>query len=345
MARQPAFQIIGTPGITQAPGVNPNLAIPPAGGTQVGPINFPALQSPNTPSFAETLANLFQGLQNQRPSSIEVNPLLPQFQEQITQSTKPISGLNDEYFGNIQKQATERLKEEYFNPGGIEEQVAEQAASRGLVGSGVEQAIRKSQVIDPFQKGATDIANQVTQLQAQHGVDIEKFNRELGLRGQEMMTNLALADRATGLEAEVANRQIDLQFNSLVTKLADAEQGRLTAAEQADLDRQIRQMQLAATAYFDWQNSRLNQANLLAKIFGTPLDELTDSQRQMLEQLAANFNLSGGGGEGEFNIDLSIPGPSSPPPIGLPPGGQAQPSPGSTGGGYGGPVGGPIFWV
>ena len=261
------------------------------------------------PSLSSILSNTF-GSANalQQPGLIQApGALAPQFGQQIGALTAPISaptpisgvegiqGFGPEFFDQLARQGTERLRRQFFDEGGVQSQVAENVASRGLVGSGVEQGIFREQIFEPFAQGSRDIQESVAieqarqgldlakfnvgvqqfnkgiEMQAQKmGIDVEQFNRQLGFQGAQWLSNLAIADREVGFQADIANAELEQSYNQLQSQVALAEQGRLSQEQTADLDRQMHGIQLALGAKNDQ-----DQFALAERQFGLAKDQFS----------------------------------------------------------------------
>jgi hypothetical protein len=143
-----------------------------------------------------------------------------------------------EFFDKLAARGGERLRRQYFDEGGVQSQVEENLASRGLIGSGVEQAIQREQVYEPFAQGSRDINEQVALQEMQANEDASKFEAQLAM----------------------------------------AEQGRLSAEQQADLDRQLQQMQLQIGAINDARDFKF-------RALTTPMGKMSYNQRASMEEL------------------------------------------------------------
>jgi hypothetical protein len=187
--------------------------VAPVGGLSYDPSTGVVSGSPikkEVPGLSD-LVNKFSGsFSNFKSSPISSSPVLSdEMKANIQKQTGPVTGLGDDYWKGISDQATKRLHEQYFDRGGLYDQAQENYASRGLVGSGVEQQLLSDQVYKPYSQEVSDVVSQIASEQTKYGVDIEKFNRELGLKGTEMLTNLAIADKQMGQQAEIANKNIE----------------------------------------------------------------------------------------------------------------------------------------
>lgn len=239
------------------------------------------LQKKRVPTLSEILAQTFGegGAANAfRPSEALLS--------RIETSTAPTQGLGADYFSNIQQQATERLRRQFFDEGGVQSQVAENLASRGLVGSGVEQDIFREQVFEPFSQGAGDIASDIAAQQAQSGVETERFNRQLGLQG-------------AGLLSDIEGR-----FQQLGTQLALAEQGRLDTEAERDLQRQLQEIELQINAFGQSQANELARGQFTADLIGQLGNaDISPQARLQLEDIYNSQMGGGAGGETTSLID------------------------------------------
>lgn len=243
---------------------------------------------PNTGQVAgapqrKSVPNIGQVLQNTFASGA-LDPFKPSagLQNQIQQSSAPVQGLNQDFFDSLQNQATQRLQRQYFDPGGVQEQVLENVNTRGLVGSGVEQGILRDQVYNPYGQAVSDVTSDIASQQIQSQFETDKFNRQIGLQGAELQAN------------------IESQFNEIGANLALAEQGRLSKEAEADLDRQIAQLELSINAQNQFSSQQLAEnvfmADLIQKL-GDP--SMSGGQRDQLRILMDSF----GGGSGKDALD------------------------------------------
>ncbi len=123
----------------------------------------------------------------------------------------PIQGLDSSYYDNLQNQAEQRLRKQYFNnPNSILAQRENSIKQRGLFGSGIgEQAT--NEVYKGFGEELAGVQSEIAKQQAENKYDVAKFNKQnqldttqllLGAAGDEAR---AATDFDTGIFEALAN--------------------------------------------------------------------------------------------------------------------------------------------
>lgn len=268
-------------------------------------INFAPSQLPSQASAQAGLSQFTAPLQ--APGAL--TPLQAQAPLQRAQ------GVGPEFFNQLSQQASERLRRQFFDPGGVSEQAQEVIASRGLVGSGVEQDLLRQQVYQPFAQSAQEIQSQIALQQAQEGAETERFNigaqiqeraqqidigkfnaglqqygqelglkvdqinRELGLEGQKLLMDLALAREGTENQKAQAQASLDAQMAGLRSQVALAEQGLLSDNDRNNVELQLRKAE-AALNISQFQA----EIDLQEKQFGLQKEQLGLTKQQIKDQ-------------------------------------------------------------
>lgn len=182
------------------------------------------IQSPGRTSFQDILPGVKRALgPATRVEDIDI-PQVPQMAKVAS-----IPGFDDEFFDSLFGQAQRRLQKQTFGPGGIAERAEEGLASRGLLGSSIEQNVL-GDIRTQYGEQLGDVLTDLSRLKTEQAIEDARERRRLqqerditqaGFGFERGQLGAQLAQQRSLQDAEFDAALKELGIRSALTEAAD----------------------------------------------------------------------------------------------------------------------------
>lgn len=305
----------GKPVTQQAPMIKPNQQIgSPGYNNQVLNKAVAQVQGSGGPSMP-TIAGV-GGVPNAFASEFGPKPIL-QGTAPITQDVLgpnyenlpgPMDSMDPRYWDIQREKSMEDAYGEFYGPTGLQSQVQEDVASRGLVGDEIEQAIMAERVDQPYQQRARDIDRELMGQRIKSDFETEQFNKEIRFKALETLSSLRQFDSGSELERQAAQADIDAKWMDVNARLIDAREGRDVERNIAEAELMLQGLEISNDRYIKEKQlvEEGRQFDVESGLTYMQIPGLTDFERSQAKE-QAGFTGGRGRSAGEEVPDDFIP--------------------------------------